>query len=419
MLLEALSLVADVEPLVIPLAAISALQYERILDTAPRTSCRILRVMFVHTDMRIGGAEMITASVIRGLDRTRFAPEVCCLKERGALGEQLADEVPVHAGLLRNKYDLRVWPRLTRLLRRRQTDVVITVGAGDKMFWGRLAARRARVPVIMSALHSTGWPDGVGRLNRLLMPLTDAFIAVADAHGRYLVEHEDFPVTKVAVIPNGVDTERFAPESASHVATIRRELGIDRDAPVVGIVAALRPEKNHELFLELARRTASQLPRSQFLIIGDGPCRASLEQCAARLAVQNNVRFLGMRNDIPRLLAALDVFVLTSHNEANPVSVLEAMSTGKPVVATKVGSVHEAVADGKTGFLVPAGDAKTLVDRTLQLLNDPRLAQSMGAAGRATVAARWSIHEMVSRYAGLIESVYCRKEAVASGWSEE
>lgn len=253
----------------------------------------------------------------------------------------------------------------------------------------------------------------------MLTPITDVFIAVADAHGRFLVEHEKFPATKVAVIRNGVDTRRFAPKSADEVASLRRELGIHTDTPVVGIVAALRPEKNHESFLDLATRVTGQWPGVQFLIVGDGPCRGSLEQYAARLELQKNVRFLGMRNDIPRVLAALDVFVLTSHNEANPVSILEAMSTGKPVVATNVGSVHEVVSDGQTGFLVPAGDAATLADRTLQLLKDPRLAQSMGAAGRATVDARWSIQEMVNRYAGLIESVYLRKTAIASGWSEE
>ena len=122
---------------------------------------------------------MVTANIIRRIDRARFAPELCCLKDRGPLGEELAYFIPVHHNLLHNKYDVRVWPRLVRLLRRRQIDVLVTVGAGDKMFWGRLAAWRARLPVTLSALHSTGWPDGVGKLNRLLTPITDAFIAVA------------------------------------------------------------------------------------------------------------------------------------------------------------------------------------------------------------------------------------------------
>jgi glycosyltransferase involved in cell wall biosynthesis len=174
-----------------------------------------LRVMFVQTDMRVGGAEMVTANIIRRIDRARFSPELCCLKELGEIGEQLADEVPTHHGFLRSKYDLRILPRLIWLLRRRKIDAVITVGAGDKMFWGRLAAQRLRLPVIISALHSTGWPDGVGPLNRMLTPITDAFIAVAASHGRYLVERQGFPAERVAVISNGVDTQKYAPTSDS------------------------------------------------------------------------------------------------------------------------------------------------------------------------------------------------------------
>ncbi len=120
----------------------------------------------------------------------------------------MAREIPVFSHLLSHKYDLRVLPRLRRLLVRRQTEAVVTVGAGDRMFWGRLAARLAGVPVVLTALHSTGWPDVVGRLNRLLTPITDGFIAVAEEHGRYLREVERFPPHKVFVIPNGVDTER-------------------------------------------------------------------------------------------------------------------------------------------------------------------------------------------------------------------
>jgi glycosyltransferase involved in cell wall biosynthesis len=371
-----------------------------------------LRVMFVQTDMRVGGAEMVTANIIRRLDRARFSPELCCLKELGEIGEQLADEVPTHHGLLRNKYDLRVLPRLIWLLRRRKIDAIVTVGAGDKMFWGRLAARQLRLPVIISALHSTGWPDGVGRLNRMLTPITDAFIAVAASHGKYLVEREGFPAERVAVIANGVDTQKYAP--MSDATEVRRELGIASDAPVVGIVAALRPEKNHELFIEMARRVVSQLPAARFLIVGDGPCRADLERRCREMSLESNVLFVGSRNDVPRLLAATDVFALTSHNEANPISILEAMSVGLPVVSTNVGSIHEAVSDGITGNLVPAGNGELLAARVLGLLTDLRKRRAMGTAARNSVVDAWSIESMVSGYEQLIESIYRRNSSVGS-----
>jgi glycosyltransferase involved in cell wall biosynthesis len=263
------------------------------------------------------------------------------------------------------------------------------------------------MPVVLSALHSTGWPDGIGRLNRLLTPITDGFIAVAPSHGRFLIEEEHLPAGKVHVIPNGVDTDRFAP--LPDTAAVRRELGIGPTDPVVTIVAALRPEKNHELFLAMASHVARELPAARYLAIGDGPRREALEQQARELGVAANVLFLGSRDDVPRLLAATDVFCLTSHNEANPVSILEAMSVGRPVVATDVGSIREAVAEGQTGHLVPAGDAAQLTSRVLELLRDPLRCQALGAAGRARVVGRWSLDEMVRGYERLIESVFARK----------
>ena len=144
-----------------------------------------LRVMFVITSMPVGGAETLLVELVRRMDRERFLPELCCLKHFDPLGEVLAREIPAFTGLLAHKYDVAVLWRLTRLMRRRRIDAVVTVGTGgDKMFWGRLAGWLAGVPVICSALHSTGLPDHVELPNRLLAPLTDAFIAVAEPHGR-------------------------------------------------------------------------------------------------------------------------------------------------------------------------------------------------------------------------------------------
>jgi glycosyltransferase involved in cell wall biosynthesis len=280
------------------------------------------------------------------------------------------------------------------------------------MFWGRIAARRVGVPVVLSALHSTGWPDGVGRLNRLLTPITDSFIAVAESHGQFLAKNLRISSDRVAVIPNGVDTRRFAP--VADVAGIRREFGIGATDPVVGIVAALRPEKNHELFLEMATRVVRELPNARFLIVGDGPRRADLERRAQELGIANHTIFTGSRSDIPRILAAMDVFALTSHIEANPLSILEAMSVGRPVVATNVGSIHEAVTEGETGFLVPPGDAVQFAGRVLRLLNAPLLGNAMGSVAREVVLKSWSIEAMVGGYERLIESTYLRNTQATS-----
>lgn len=380
------------------------------LETRPPFN-RPLRVMFCTTSMHVGGAETLLFNLIERLDKSRFAPELCCLKELGELGEKLAQSIPVHAQLLKNKFDLRILFRLTRLLRERQIDAVVTVGSGDKMFWGRLAARLAGVPVVISALHSTGWPDGITWLNRRLTKLTDAFVAVASRHARHLVQTERLPSNKVHFIPNGIDTDVFCPQPQN--AILRKQLGIPSSAPLVGIVAVLRPEKNHEMFLQVAARVSQEVPEAHFLVIGDGPRRTDLENLSAKLNLTDRVHFLGKRSDVSQLLALLDVFVLTSHNEANPVSILEALATAKPVVATQVGSVPETVLDGLTGYLVVPGDVLAMSRRITELLLDPAKAQRLGAAGRRHVIEQWSLAHMVVGYENLLETLYWQKTAAA------
>lgn len=367
-----------------------------------------LRVMFVITSMPVGGAETLLVNLVRRLDRSRFHPELCCLKEFGPLGEVLAAEIPAHTGLLAHKYDFAVLKRLTLLLRERKIDAVVTVGTGgDKMFWGRLAAWRAGVPVILSALHSTGLPDHVEFPNRLLSPITDGFIGCATPHARYLTTNEGCPARKVYVVPNGVDTERFCPVPANE--ELRASLGLTPDNPVAAIVAALRPEKNHELFLRAAKLVHDQLPQARFLVVGDGLRRGELEALNTSLGLDGVVKFLGTRSDVPQVLSLVDTLVLSSHMEANPVSILEALACGKPVVATRVGSIPETVHDGVNGYLVSAGDEQGMADRISQLLRFRAFAANLGQKGRQGVIDHWSLDRMVKGYQDLITSIYLSK----------
>jgi len=364
--------------------------------------------MFVITSLPVGGAETLLVNLLDQLDRQWIAPSVCCLKEPGELGSRAAARVPLWHNLISHKYDVGILWRLASLMRTERTDAVVTVGAGDKMFWGRLAARRARVPVVLSALHSTGWPDGVGRLNRWLTPITDGFIAVAQPHGRFLIEHQRFPDHKVFVIPNGIDTEHFRFDAAAR-GRWRQRLGIANDAPVCGIVAALRYEKNHEFFLRVARQVADQLPGVRFLIVGDGPERAKLESLSAQLGLDERVVFTGTCHDVPGVLAAVDLFALTSHNEASPVSILEALACERPVVAPRVGSIDQTVIDGQAGYVTQPGDQAAMAARWLELLTNPALRRRMGQTGRRLVCAKGSLAAMARGYERLITEIFERK----------
>ncbi len=374
---------------------------------ARRTTDKLLKVMFLHTSVAIGGAESLLVDLIRRLDRSRFSPELCCLKSLGFHGETLAREIPAFHGLIRHKYDAAVIVRLARLMREREVDAIVSVGAGDKMFWGRIAARMAKVPVVLCAIHSTGWPDAIGPLNRMLTRWTDAFVALAEPHRRYLIDEVGLPDAKVRIIPNGIDIDRFHPRPTDE--GLRRKLGLTTGAPVAGIVARLRSEKNIEMFLDVAGRVRNESPDAQFLVVGDGPDQAALEQRSRRLGLSDFVKFLGNRSDIPELLSLMDVFLLTSHNEASPVSIREAFALGKPVVATRVGSVGEVVSDGQNGYLVTPGDADAMTRRVLELFREPGLARAMGGAGREYVERYGSLEIMVGGYEDLIQEIYSQR----------
>jgi len=371
---------------------------------------RPLRIAFVITSMPVGGAETLLVNLLRSFDPTRVQPQVVCLKEPGLLGESLATEFPVHHHLLRHRWDASVLLRLRDLLRAERLDGVVTVGAGDKMFWGRLAARSLGLPIVISALHSTGWPDGVGRLNRWLTPITDAFVAVAHSHGQFLVEQERFPDAKVRVISNGIDTDRFK-FSAVARADQRHQWGWTEATPVCGVVAALRPEKNLSLFLRTAALVVAQRPDARFVIVGSGEEAAALRALAEALALTPYVRFLGMRHDTPQILSGLDLFALTSDNEASPVSILEALSVQRPVVATRVGSVPETVIPDETGMLVPTGDSAAMAQAWLRILSDRTWGQRLGDQGRRRVIEHHSLRSMTAGYTTLLEDIFIAKSA--------
>jgi len=360
--------------------------------------------MFVHTEVVVGGAETLLLEIIRKMDRERFAPELCCLKQLAELGEVISKEIPTFVGLLEHKYDYKVLRRLTDLLRDRRIDAMVTIGTGgDRMFWGRLSAWRANVPVILSALHATGYPMQVERANRMLSPLTDGFIGCASTHSEFLVSAEGCPRDKVFTVWNGVDVDRFCLRDQTEM---RARLDIPQGIPVGGIVAALRPEKQHVMLVEAWAKVVQQFPSALLVVVGDGLQRHAIEEKAKALGLTDNIRLLGMRHDVPEILSAMDFKVLSSRMEANPASTLEAGACGLPVVAPNVGSLPDTVVQGETGLLVEPNDPVALSDAIQQILSLPDRGRTMGKAAHDLVHDRFSVEVMVGGYECLIDGVY-------------
>jgi glycosyltransferase involved in cell wall biosynthesis len=355
---------------------------------------RPLRVLNVVPDLHIGGAERHLTTLLPRLDRTRFAPSVVCIGEPGALFVELGPAgVPARALHRTKRQAVAALVDLVREMRRTRPDVVVVRGYNAEGL-GRVAAALARVPRVVVWVHNYRDEEPRGRLrrvaDRVLDRVTDAYFGVAHAQVEYLIRDLGHPPEKVQIIHNGVDVRRFVPV-AGRDPVLAAELGVGPDDPVVGIFAALRPEKDHSSLLRAFRQVLDEEPEARLLIVGDGTQRAVLEKLAAELGVAGQVVFAGARPDVPALLGLVDVVVLSSYTECFPMAVLEAMACGVPVVCSAVGGIPEMVEDGVTGRLVPPRDPAALADGLRSLLHDRDRARRFGAAARAAVEARFGL----------------------------
>jgi glycosyltransferase involved in cell wall biosynthesis len=370
-----------------------------------------VKLLYVIGTLDVGGAEGQLVQLAMRLNRERFEPVVCCLSSSGPLARVLRDGgIPVEVigfhGFRFFREPWKVVSRLFRLIRfTRKEQPLIVHGF---LFWayilGTYAAKLARVPVVIASRRSLGnFKEGNIRhllIERVANRVTDVIVANSEAVKADVVRQERVEPSRVRVIYNGVDASRY--ESRVDPA-YRAKLGIPDGGAIVSVVARLFDYKGHQFFLEACRDICRRWPTTTFLLIGDGPLRRTLEQMTRTLGLQRQVRFLGTRSDVPELLALTDVAVLPSLEEGFPNAILEAMAAAKPVVATLVGGIPEAVVHGETGLLVPPRDPSALAGAIGRLLDDPGLRTAMGLAGKQRIAERFTFARMVMEMEALYE----------------
>jgi glycosyltransferase involved in cell wall biosynthesis len=237
-------------------------------------------------------------------------------------------------------------------------------------------------------------------LAKLVLRAPDIVTGVSPAVSAYYRDTAHIPEDRIVTILNGVDVHAFATAATERTAK-RRELGLAPDDIVVGTVGNLRRQKNHQSLLRAFARLPSTGRSAYLVLCGDGECRPELERLAAELGIADRVLFLGVRLDVPAIMAALDVYCLPSHYEGMPLSIMEAWAAGKPVVATDVSGIRELVQHGSTGYLVPPDDSAKLAEGLSAVLQDPALAHSLSLSGQTLALARCGIQDMVNRYATL------------------
>ena len=372
-----------------------------------------LRVVHVAGSADWGGGERYLELMARHLDRDQFTLEVVA-PAPGALGRRLSElGVASHVVDLGALVSPRAVVRLAGALRRLRPGLVQSHGARSN-FYTRLAARLAGIGPVVSTVHNAigDYPVSAARLalyramDRLTLPLTTRVLCVARALA------VDYP-GRAVVVSNGIDLDDFDPVGVSSAARALRQTLAPGGHPLVGFVGRLTPQKDPLAFVALLARLRRERSDVHGVIVGDGPLRAEVERAVNGHGLGAGCRLLGARGDVAALLAALDVFVLTSASEGLPLVVLEAMALERPVVATAVNGVPEIVQDGVTGRLVQYGDGEALARGVLDTLADVESARAMGSAGRRRVQACFTASRMVAETAALYRDLTRRAPAPA------
>ena len=334
-------------------------------------------ILFILNTIVPGGAETLTLTLLKSLDRQRFSTSLLCLQDSGSLSSQLPSSVEFHHNVSAHKFDLSVLPALVRLILRRRVDLLVSVGnGGDRMFWSSLASLlTARPLIVWCHSYPTSAEPTFERLNRLLRTVAKTFVAVSAPQARALARILHIPTARIKLIenalPNPVDLAAKKP-SLRRLAQFRRELNLPAKAFLILTVASLRPVKGHDVLIHAAAEVLAHHKNAYFLLVGQGSQQQTILCQIQRLGIDpKHIVLLGQRLDVPQLLRHCDLFVSPSHRESFGLAVLEAMAASLPVIATDTAGSQALIEHERTGLLVPAGDPQQLAQAIDTLIDDP------------------------------------------------
>ena len=365
-----------------------------------------IRVLHIIDSLRYGGAETLLFELTTRLDAYGFRPIVFYCEPGPLIDDFKNKNIPVTHLPWIARVDPILLARMYKAIRKERPQIVHTHLFKSDLH-GRLAARMAGVPVVVSTLHNcNAWARNplFGLTYGFTTKFADRLIAVADEVRDYVIRYLRILPEKILTIPNAVSIERFEGKSKEGSA-VRKEFNISPDMLLLGIVGRLEPQKDHDGFLRAAVRIYKNNRNVRFLIVGDGYLRDQLIASANTLGLQEVVTFCGVRKDIPAVMAALDVVVLSSRYEGLPVVLLEAMAASRPIVSTAVSGVLGVVEDGVTGVLVEPLNSEALAEACLCLIGNPELRKKMGQNGYERVKTRYSINAMTEKTVALYRNL--------------
>lgn len=346
------------------------------------------------------GTEKQLLMLIKYLDRSRFAPTLFVLHSSPWLENEFV-LCPLEVIDFRSYFSLRsYWQffRFVKILGERKYDCLQTHFI-DSNILGVFAAKLAGIQLVISSRRDQGYwhtPEKLF-LFKILNRWVSYFVANCHATAKWASEAEDILLERIKVIYNGIELEQFVPFTVAKKRVIRREIGFQDDDIVVGIVANLRPVKRIGIFLRAVALVSASLPEARFLIVGGGEQRLELERLAGELGISDETIFLGKRTDVPRVLAAFDMGVLSSDSESFSNAIVEYMATGLPVIATDVGGCREMIENGINGYVVPPSEPAIMAERIIELVNNHDLVQ-IGKNNKKKAVNLFSSEAMVDSF---------------------
>ncbi len=347
---------------------------------------RPLNIVRIITFLPIGGVENSLLMTLPQFDGSRFRVSVCCTYRRGALADSLEEKgIPVHVCRVRSRlHPIDLW-KLSRRLKHEKTDIVHTHMYASNIT-GVLAAKLAKIPVVISHIHSTHEWNSRNRIRmeKIVDRFRDGYIAVSNNVKEVFLKKAGLTCAdKIKVLHN---IARFTDKEAGEPNRIRDEFGIPPQSPVVGTVARLVHKKGLDVFIRAAAEIAHSYPNVYFVIVGKGKERRNLAHLTAHLGLNQRVIFTGERRDMENFYTLFTTFVLSSREEPFGNVLLEAMHFEVPIVATAVGGVPEVITNGETGLLVPPDSPLEMANAIKRLLEYPALAERLIKQGRKRVA---------------------------------
>jgi glycosyltransferase involved in cell wall biosynthesis len=367
-----------------------------------------------------GGMKEHVISLLKNVNREEFDLSLACpsTSQVGAMARELGLPVfPVEInGSITPWQDGWDTVRLAGIIKQWGAQVVHAHGAKAGLLARAACLMLRKRPATVITAHNfvytgslRGWQQKLfqGAENSLLT-LTDRVIAVSQSLREEILASQAITPDKVCTIYNGLDVQDYSTISAKQEAKkkAKQRLGLNPQLPVVGTVGRFAPQKGLAYFIKMVACLEQQLPGMQYLIVGDGPLRGNVESMAKGLGVRENITFTGYLSDIIPALKAMDIFIQPSLSEGLGITVLEALASRLPVIATAVGGLPEIITHGENGLLVPAGSGRLLADQVLSLCSDPQYAQSLASRGFEQVAKKFSLSEMISATEAVYREVW-------------